>query len=76
MAQKKKGNLKLPFPFQVLFTKIQFLDDGPVALNVTIFQIVQDPAALADQTDEGALRAEILAVTLQMLSQVRDTVGK
>ena len=37
----KKAIRKLPFEVVRLFTKIQFFDDGTIALNVFTFQVIK-----------------------------------
>ena len=59
-----------------LFTEIERLDDCSVALDIDLFQILQQLAALAYQAQQGALGAEIVAVVLEVFSKVVDTVGK
>ena len=59
-----------------LFTEIERLDDCSVALDIDLFQILQQLAALADQTQQRALRTEVVTVALHVLRKVADTVGK
>ena len=50
-----------------LFTEIERLDDCSVALDIDLFQILQQLAALADQTQQRALRTEVVTVALHVL---------
>ena len=45
-----------------LFTEIERLDDCAVALDVDLFQILQQLAALADQTQQRTLCTEVVFV--------------
>ena len=59
-----------------LFTEIERLDDCSVALDIDLFQILQQLAALADQTQQRTLRAEVVLVAFEVFRKVADTVGK
>ncbi len=41
LKDAKKAIRKLPFEVVRLFTKIQFFDDGTIALNVFTFQVIK-----------------------------------
>ena len=57
-----------------LFAETQSLDDGTIAIDVAVVQIVKESAALTYQLGQGAGGSEILVVLLQVLSQVRDAI--
>ena len=59
-----------------LLTETQALDDGTVALDVTLFQIVEQGAALADELSQGTGRHKVLVVGLHVLSEVSDAIGE
>ena len=59
-----------------LFTEIERLDDCSVALDIDLFQILQQLAALADQTQQRTLRAEVVLVAFEVFRKVADTVRK
>ena len=59
-----------------LFTEIERLDDCSVALDIDLFQILQQLAALADQTQQRTLRAEVVLVAFEVFCKVADTVRK
>ena len=58
----------------ILLTQTEGLDDGTVAVDVAVVEIVEQGAALTYQLGQGAGGSEILVVLLQVLSQVRDTI--
>jgi hypothetical protein len=76
LADAKKAIRKLPFEVVRLFTKIQFFDDGAIAIDVCAFQIIEQRTALSYHGDQGTLGTEIFLVGFQMLCQVVDTVRK
>ena len=55
-----------------LFTEIERLDDCSVALDIDLFQILQQLAALADQTQQRTLCTDVVFVA----TKVVDTVGE
>ena len=59
-----------------LSAEVERLDDGAVALDVDLFQILQQRAALTDQAQQCALGSEVVLVALEVFSKVADTVGK
>ena len=61
-------------PAPVLFTEIERLDDGAIALDVDLLELLEQLAALADQTQQRALRTEVVTVALHVLRKVADTV--
>src|SRR5438105_3847739 len=50
----------------------QLLDEGPVALQVVSLEIVQKPAAAADELEQPATRVVILRMRPQMLGELVD----
>ena len=50
-----------------LFTEIERLDDCSVALDIDLFQILQQLAALADQTQQRTLCTEVVFVATKVL---------
>lgn len=59
-----------------LLTQAEVLDDGTVALDVAILQVVQKGTTLTYQHGQGSFSTIILSVELQVLSQMSNTVGK
>ena len=59
-----------------LSAEVERLDDGAVALDVDLFQILQQRAALTDQAQQCALGSEVVFVALEVFCKVADTVGK
>ena len=57
-----------------LLTQAEFFDDGTVAVDVAVVQIVEQSATLTYQHSQSSFSAIILSVELQVLSQVRNTV--
>ena len=52
------------YPHNMLFAEIKFFDDRAVAGNVCFVQVVKQAATLTHQTDQAALRSEVLLVHL------------
>ena len=75
---EKKGSLsRLPlsiFCCKQLLAQAKSLNDGTVAIDIALLQVLQQAAALTYQHSQCSFSAIILLVDLQMLSQVRDTV--
>ena len=59
-----------------LSAEVERLDDGAVALDVDLFQILQQRAALTDQAQQCALGSEVVFVALEVFCKVADTVRK
>ena len=59
-----------------LSAEVERLDDGAVALDVDLLQVLQQRAALADQTQQRTLRAEVVLVAFEVFCKVADTVRK
>src|SRR5689334_23561906 len=52
--------------------KAEPLDQGPVAVDVLLRQVVQQPAALTDQQQQATTAVVVVLVLLQVLRQVRN----
>lgn len=59
-----------------LATDTEFLDDGTIALDVHLLEVVEHTATLTDDHLQSALRAVVLLVLLQVTRQVRDAEGE
>jgi hypothetical protein len=59
-----------------LFFQAKRLDNGSVAINVFEFDIVQEPAAPADEHQQSATGVMIFLVSLQMFRQVFNAIGE
>ena len=59
-----------------LFPQVQCLDNCPVTFDINHLQVIELLAALAYQTEQCPLGAEVVPVTFQMFRKVVDTVGK
>jgi hypothetical protein len=70
----KKGSQKAPL--NRLFSNVQFLDQGPVFLNILLFEVVQEASALSNQLNQGALGVEVFLVSSQVGGQVVDPMGE
>lgn len=69
-----KRNFGQPhFSASGLFTEIERLDDCSVALDIDLFQILQQLAALADQTQQRTLCTEVVFVATKVFRKVVDT---
>ena len=55
-----------------LFTEIERLDDCSVALDIDLFQILQQLAALADQTQQRTLCTEVVFVATKVVDTERE----
>ena len=76
LGMKKKG---WPFgqPFfssLALLTQTESLDDGAVALNVSLLEVVEQSSALSYQLGQCPFSAIILTVLLKMFRQMGNTV--
>ena len=47
-------------------------DDGSVALDIGALQVVQQPAALADQLEQSTARIVVVGVRLEVVGEVID----
>src|ERR1700752_644465 len=59
-----------------LLTDVETLDQVGVPLRVFVFEVVEQPPALADQHQQSAARMMILGVGLEMLGQVVDALAE
>src|SRR5262245_48251821 len=59
-----------------LLTKSEPLDQGLVALDVDPLQIIELPAALAHQLEEATAGVVILLMSLEVLRELLDALGK
>jgi hypothetical protein len=57
-----------------LFAEVQRGNDAEVTLNVRVLQIVEQPAALADELEQPTTRVVVFLMCLKMLSQIRDSL--
>ena len=55
-----------------LLTQTQSLNDGTVAVDVALLQVVQEGTTLTYQAGQSALGAVVLAVLLHVLGEVLD----
>ena len=56
--------------------EVERFDDCAVALDVNLFQVLQQRAALTYQAQQGALGSEVVFVAFEVLCKVADTVRK
>ena len=66
---------KMPGPASLL-ADAELGDDGEVALNVLLREVVEQAAALADHLVHAETAVVVLRVLLQVLGQVRDAVAE
>src|SRR5262245_13168656 len=59
-----------------LAAQAEFLDEGAVALEILLLQVVQKPAAPADELEQAATRVVILRVRPQVLGEAVDALGQ
>ena len=59
-------------PDNALLTQTQSLNDGTVAVDVALLQVVQEGTTLTYQAGQSALGAVVLAVLLHVLGEVLD----
>ena len=59
-----------------LLSDVQFRDDGTVALNVDLLQVVEQVSSVTDHLEQTSAAVVVLVVGLQVLGQVVDTVGQ
>jgi hypothetical protein len=63
--------------FQItLAPQTKGFDDGTVALNIVAFNIIEQPSTLTHQHQKSPPGVVIFLVNLQMLGQVRDSMGQ
>ena len=79
MFPKKRGCPTIGQPHFLppgLFTEIERLNDCTIALDVDLFQILQQLATFTYQAQQGALGLEIVFVATKVIRKVVNTVGK
>lgn len=59
-----------------LLTQAESLDDGAVALNITLVKVIEQGAALSYELCQGTCRSIIFTVLLNMFRQMSNTVGE
>jgi hypothetical protein len=57
-----------------LFAEIQRRNDTEIALDIRVLQIVEQPAALADEFEQPTTRVVVFLMCLKMLRQIRDSL--
>ena len=65
-----------PIPTRVLATQTEFFDQAPVALDVGLGQVVEQPTALADQQQQASPAVVVVLVLLEVLSEVCNPAGE
>ena len=60
----------------MLLTNTELLDDITVALDVLLFEVVEQATTLTCQRGQRTLCPEVLAVGLEVLGEVVDTEGE
>ena len=77
-GNKKRGVGSLSQPhflsFLALLTQTESLNDGAVALNVSLLEVVEQSPALTYQLGQCPFSAIILTVLLKMFRQMGNTV--
>src|SRR6185312_2517014 len=59
-----------------LAAQAELLDEGAVALEIVLLQVVQKATATADELQQPATRVVVVAVRAQMLGQLVDPPGE
>ena len=59
-----------------LLAETEGLDDGTIAIDVSVVEILQHLAAATDELGQRAGGTEVLVVLLQVLRQVLDAIGE
>ena len=59
-----------------LLTQAKLFNDGTIAIDVAVVQVVEQRTALTYQHRQGSFSTIILSVELHVLSQTGNTVGK
>ena len=60
----------------MLLTNAELLDDSTVALDVFLFEVVEQSTTLTYQRGQCTLSTEVLAVGFEVLGKVVDTIGE
>ena len=66
----------VPLLFGILLTQTESLNDSTIALDVAVFEIVEQGAALTDEDGQRTCGVMILVVALQVLGQMLDAIGE
>ena len=77
LGMKKRGVAflrSLSFSFLALLAQTESLDDGAVALDVSLLEVVEQSATLTYQLGQSPFSAIILTVLLKMFRQMGNTV--
>ena len=61
---------------RLLLAQSEGLDDGTIAGDVVLIEILQHLAAATDELGQRASRSEVLVVLLQVLGEVLDAIGE
>src|SRR5262245_637877 len=75
-SRGSRGNTRLRKRTGALLADVQPLDQVRVALGVFGFEVVEQPAAPADEHQQPATRVVILGVRLEMFRQVIDALAE
>jgi hypothetical protein len=54
----------------------QCFDDGPISLNILVFDIIQQSSAFSDQHQKASSGKMILAVYLEVVGQIGNSMGQ
>src|SRR4051812_4727343 len=71
-----RSNFHSPLLVCLLAPEAELLDQGAVALEVLLRQIVEQPAAAADELEQSAARIVILRVRAEMVGELVDAGGQ
>jgi hypothetical protein len=63
-------------PENLLLANAELVDDGAIALEVRLLEVIEKAAAPADELQKAAAAVMILRVRLEVLGQVGDSIGK
>src|SRR6185312_144178 len=59
-----------------LAAEAELLDEGAIALEILALQVVQEPAAAADELEQATTRVVVVLVRAQVLGQRVDPLGQ
>jgi hypothetical protein len=60
----------------LLLSQAELLDQGPITVDIFVFQIVQEAAALTHQLDQSTTGMVVLGMDLKMIRQVTDPLAQ
>jgi hypothetical protein len=60
----------------LLLSQAELLDQGPITVDIFVFQIVQEAAALTHQLDQSTTGMVVLGMDLKMIRQVTDALAQ